>query len=127
MKTFPRWRLRDVETPAILLDDLVRAVDESGGVHREDLVTGDRLIVATRNSIYSLTLRDSGSFLVTGGVFARRGLGSVTVRVLGCSAGGHALITRCIAAPGLFLELGDGTRTTRIRHVRVVSSPTSRA
>ena len=36
----------------------------------------------------------------------------------GCTAGGRALFTTLIAAPGLFLELGDGTRTTRIRRVR---------
>jgi hypothetical protein len=114
--------MKDADTPAILLDDLVRAADDVPGVRRDDLSVGDRLLVATRNSIYSLTLRETGSFLVTGGVFERTGRGAVTLDVVGCSVGGHAVLTRCVAAPGLFLELGDGTRTTRIRQVRVVSS-----
>jgi len=33
-------------------------------------------------------------------------------------AGGHALLTDHVAAPGLFLELSNGVRTTRILNVR---------
>jgi hypothetical protein len=43
------------------------------------------------------------------------------VEVLGCTAGGHALFTDVVAAHGMFLELSDGTRTTRIRSVRRLS------
>ncbi len=105
---------------AIPIDDLAQAADVVGGVRRRDLEHGDRVIVSTKNSVYSLTARADGSFDVSGGWFEREGSGSATVEVLGCTAGGHALFTEHIAAPGLFLEFGDGLRTTRIRTVRAI-------
>lgn len=103
---------------AIPIDDLAEAAGVVGGVHRKDLESGDRVIVSTKNSVYSLTARADGSFDVSGGWFEREGEGAVTAEVLGCTAGGHALFTDHIAAPGLFMEFADGLRTTRIRTVR---------
>ena len=107
--------------PALPLDSLVSAADELEGVRRGDLAPGDRLLVSTKNSIYSLVTRADGRFDISGGRFARdpeAGGSTRTLEVHGCTAGGHALFTRIVAAPGLFLELSDGTRTTRIRRVR---------
>ncbi|MEO7795394.1 MAG: hypothetical protein ABIV06_11540 [Thermoanaerobaculia bacterium] len=109
--------------PTLGLDALVSAADELGGVRRRDLAPGDRLLVSTKNSIYSLVFRVDGCFEISGGRFARdpqTGSCTQTLAVHGCSAGGHALFTTIVAAPGLFLELGDGTRTTRIRKVRLI-------
>ena len=105
---------------AIGIDDLASAAEVVGGVRRKDLGAGDRVIVSTRNSVYSLTARSDGAFDVSGGWFAREGAGARTVEVVGCTAGGHAVFTEHVAAPGLFLEFGDGLRTTRIRTVRRV-------
>ena len=107
--------------PALALGALVSAADALEGVRRQDLAPGDRLLVSTKNSIYSLVARADGQFEVSGGRFAREptsGGGPQIVAVNGCTAGGHALFSAIVAAPGLFLELGDGTRTTRIRRVR---------
>lgn len=106
------------ELKAIPIDDLAEAAGVVGGVKRGDLETGDRVIVSTRNSVYSLIARTDGAFEASGGWFEREGSGSVTIEVLGCTAGGHALFTGHIAAPGLFMEFADGLRTTRIRTVR---------
>lgn len=103
---------------AISIEDLAGAAGIVGGVRRHELHPGDRIIVSTKNSVYSLTARADGSFDASGGWFEREGGGSATVEVLGCTAGGHALFTEHIAAPGLFMEFGDGLRTTRIRTVR---------
>ena len=103
---------------AIPIDDLAEAAGLAGGVRRRDLDPGDRVIVSTKNSVYSLTARTDGSFDVSGGWFERHGSGSTTVEILGCTAGGHALLTDHIAVPGLFMEFDDGLRTTRIRTVR---------
>jgi len=59
------------------------------------------VIVSTKNSVYSLIARADGTFEVSGGWFEREGEGTVTVEILGCTAGGHALFTDHIAAPGL--------------------------
>ena len=106
---------------AISIEDLASAAEIVGGVKRRDLGAGDRVVVSTRNSVYSLTAQADGSFEVSGGWFEREGAGMVRVEVLGCTAGGHALFTEHIAAPGLFMEFADGLRTTRIRTVRWIA------
>jgi len=106
---------------AIPIDELAEAAEVVGGVRRQDLEVGDRIIVSTKNSVYSLTARIDGTFEVSGGWFEREGEGAVSVEVLGCTAGGHALFTDHIAAPGLFMEFADGLRTTRIRTVRCIA------
>ena len=50
-----------------------------------------------------------------------------TMCLAGCTWGGSALLTRMIAAPGMFLEFGNRVRTTRIRevrHLRAAAAPT---
>ncbi len=111
---------------AIPIDDLAAAVEIVGGVRRQELDRGDRVIVSTKNSVYSLTAAADGSFEVSGGWFEREGSGSARVEILGCTAGGHAIFTDHIAAPGFFLEFADGLRTTRIRTVRLISGETRR-
>jgi hypothetical protein len=106
---------------AIPIDDLAEAAEVVGGVRRQDIEHGDRIIVSTKNSVYSLIARVDGSFEVSGGWFEREGEGTVAVEILGCTAGGHALFTDHIAAPGLFMEFADGLRTTRIRTVRLIA------
>jgi hypothetical protein len=106
---------------AIPIDNLAEAAGIVGGVRRSELESGDRVIVSTKNSVYLLTVRADGSFDVSGGWFERQGSGPTTVAVLGCTAGGHALFTEHIAAPGLFMEFADGLRTTRIRTVRRIA------
>ncbi|MEJ2582501.1 MAG: hypothetical protein P8127_12840 [Acidobacteriota bacterium] len=113
-------RARPLE--AIPIDDLAEAAGVVGGVRRKDLEIGDRVIVSTKNSVYSLGYRGDGLFDVRVGWFEREGEGAVTIEVLGCTAGGHALFSEHIAAPGLFMEFADGLRTTRIRTVRLISA-----
>ena len=103
---------------AIPIDDLAEVAGIVGGVRRQDLANGDRIVVSTKNSVYSLVFRGDGLFDVSGGWFQREGSGLDTVEILGCTAGGHALFSDHIAVPGLFLEFADGLRTTRIRTVR---------
>jgi hypothetical protein len=109
---------------SIAIDDLAATASMVGGVRRRDLDPGDRVIVSTKNSVYSLIARADGSFDVSGGWFERHGSGSATVEILGCTAGGHALLTDHIAVPGLFMEFVDGLRTTRIRTVRRIGGET---
>ncbi|MCG6948333.1 MAG: hypothetical protein LJE93_05385 [Acidobacteria bacterium] len=107
---------------AIPIDDLAEAAVAVGGVRRSELESGDRVIVSTKNSVYSLVVRGDGLFDISGGWFEREGTGPDSIEVLGCTAGGHALFSDHIAAPGLFMEFADGLRTTRIRTVRLISA-----
>jgi len=110
---------------AVPIDGLTKLAVRVGGVRRRDLAPGDRVIVSTKNSIYSLTAQADGSFLVVGGWFEREGHGSTQSEVRGCTAGGRALFTDHIAAPGLFMEFEDGLQTTRIRRVRRIAGDRS--
>ena len=103
---------------AIPLDGLTEAADLVDGVRRRDLDPGDRVVISTRNSVYSLTARADGTFEAMGGWFEREGEGTTRVEIRGCTAGGHAIFTDQIAAVGLFMEFDDGLRTTRIKSVR---------
>jgi len=103
---------------AITIDGLTEAADLVDGVRRRDFDPGDRIIISTKNSVYSLTVRADGSFDVSGGWFEREGAGPSRVEIRGCTAGGHAIFTDHIAVRGLFMEFADGLRTTRIRSVR---------
>ena len=103
---------------AVALDGLTEAADLVDGVKRRDLDSGDRIIISTKNSVYSLTARADGMFDVSGGWFEREGEGETRVEIRGCTAGGHAIFTDHIAAKGLFMEFADGLRTTRIKSVR---------
>ena len=58
---------------------------------------------------------DDGNFVVEGGWFSREGGPPRRVGVAGCSFGGSAIWSQVVAAPGLFLEFGNGGRTTRIQ------------
>ncbi len=110
--------LNTQQRAALPLATLAAAADRIAGVRRAELSAGDRLLVATRNSIYILTSLADGLFQISGGFFERQGRAAVRLAVAGCTAGGRALFRDIIAAPGLFLEFSDGTHTTRIRHVR---------
>jgi len=103
---------------AIHLDGLTEAAELVEGVRRRDLDPGDRIVISTKNSVYSLTARADGDFDVSGGWFEREGRGPTRVGIVGCTAGGHAVFSDHVAAVGLFMEFSDGLRTTRIRSVR---------
>jgi hypothetical protein len=106
--------------PWVPLDQLASAVASVEGVRAEDLQSGDWLIVRTRNSTYALRANGDGTFEASGGWFHSQPASGTRVRVMGCTWGGSALLTRMIAAPGMFLEFGNNVRTTRIREVRVL-------
>jgi len=105
---------------AVALDGLTEAADLVDGVKRRDLDPGDRIVISTKNSVYSLTARVDGLFDVSGGWFEREGEGETRVEIRGCTAGGHAIFTDHVAAKGLFMEFADGLRTTRIKSVRLI-------
>jgi hypothetical protein len=89
-------------------------------VRKRDLSIGDRVIVRTRNSIYTLISLGGDSFLVSGGWYESHGRSPAAVDVHGCTYGGSAIRSDLVAAPGLFLELSDFVLTTRIRAVGVI-------
>ena len=89
-------------------------------VRAGDVQPGDWLIVRTRNSTYALRANGDGTFDATGGWFAKKEQSGVRLRIAGCTWGGSVLLTRILAAPGMFLEFANHVRTTRICEVRLI-------
>jgi hypothetical protein len=102
------------------LESLASSAACVDGVRAGDVQPGDWVIIRTKNSTYSLLVNDDGTFDATGGWFSREDQPGTRLRVAGCTWGGSALLTRMIAAPGMFLEFANNVRTTRIREVRVL-------
>jgi hypothetical protein len=98
------------------LSDNARTID---GIWADDVEPGDRLIVHTQNSMYSLTALPNGLFRVSGGWFSAQGLDEVELRIVGCTWGGRAILTRLIAAPGMCIEFDNTVQTTSVREVRL--------
>ena len=95
-------------------------LDETGLVRKNQLELGDRVIVKTRNSTYSLCALGDDTFAVSGGWFERGGETPTLVTVNGCTYGGTVIRHDVVAGPGLFLEFGNNVLTTRIQDVRVL-------
>lgn len=100
-----------------LLSEHARTID---GIRAGDVEAGDRLVVRTRHSLYTLTALGNGVFRVAGGWFAANAQESDEVRIVGCTWGGRAILTNLVAAPGMCIEFDNSVRTTSVRDVRLL-------
>jgi len=102
----------------------VRAIAESAvslqQVRRRDLRCGDRVLVRTGNSSYTIWVLAKDLYWVWGGWFDRKGVAPQRVTIKGCTWGGRALKCDVVAARGLRLEFGNCVLTTPIQEVRVI-------
>jgi hypothetical protein len=114
-----RIEIRDRSRLVRTLGAVVQHANLSGAVRKDDLQFGDRVIVRTRNSVYSLWSLGGDEFAVSGGWFDQHGSSPMKVTVNGCTYGGSMIRFDVVAAPGLFLEFGNSVATTRIKEVRV--------
>lgn len=89
-------------------------------VRKKDLRCGDRVLVTTRNSVYTICALGDGQYRVWGGWFDREGLSAERVGINGCTWGGSAIKYDIVAACGLHLEFANRVLTTRIQHIRVI-------
>jgi hypothetical protein len=106
------------------VEALVQMTAVLESIRKEDLRRGDRILVATENSIYSISVLDEATYSVSGGWFDRQGLSPVRTSIAGCTWGGSAIKRDIVAACGLRLEFGNRVVTTRIRQVRLIRSGT---
>ena len=88
-------------------------------VRKADLRPGDRILVVTCNSIYSLQVIEDGFYRVSGGWFDKKGLSPTKTTITGCTWGGSAIKLDIVAACGLRLEFGNRVITSPIRKVFV--------
>lgn len=102
------------------LTGIAAAAPDVQGIWARDLRPGDWVMVRTKNSVYSLAALGDGRFAASGGWFAAEGAQGTSVRVVGCTWGGTAILTGLVAAPGMCIEFDNGVCTTRVREVRLM-------
>jgi hypothetical protein len=99
-----------------LLDHLGR-IDT---VRKTDLRIGDRLVVETENSIYTIRVHGDSTYSISGGWFDLQGISPARLSISGCTWGGSVIKCDIVAACGLRLEFGNRVVTSRIREVRLI-------
>jgi hypothetical protein len=111
---------KPVKIAARTLDAIVQQVSSAEPVRKADLQCGDRVLVTTKNSVYTICVLGGDLYSVSGGWFDRKGLSPHRTTINGCTWGGSAISCDIVAAPGLYLEFDNHLRTTRIQQVRVI-------
>ena len=99
---------------------IVKHVDRLHAVRKADLEFGDRVLVTTANSTYSIHVLEDGLYSISGGWFDRHGLSPLKTTITGCTWGGSAIKLDILAACGLHLEFGNRVVTSGIKRVQVV-------
>lgn len=111
---------------AYTLDALVEHAGSLEEIRKDELRSGDRVVVTTRNSRYTIWALGDGHYWVWGGWFDRRGVSPCRVTINGCTWGGSAIKHDILVARGLFLEFGNRVLTTRIQNVCVIPAQAER-
>jgi hypothetical protein len=102
------------------LSAIVDNADQLEAVYKSDLELGDRLVVTTRNSTYSIHFFEEGHYTVTGGWFDLHGLSPTNIAINGCTWGGRAIKEDLLAASGLHLEFENNVVTSRILQFQII-------
>ena len=89
-------------------------------VQKSELRRGDRVVVATENSVYCINVLGDSTYSVWGGWFDRQGVSPVRLSISGCTWGGSVIKQDIVAACGLRLEFGNRVVTSRIQAIRVI-------
>jgi hypothetical protein len=100
-----------------LLLDQVGRIDT---VRKNELRIGDRLVVSTENSVYTIRVDGDATYSISGGWFDLQGLSPARISISGCTWGGSVIKCDIVAACGLRLEFGNRVVTSRIREVRLI-------
>ena len=104
------------------LGAIVKQTDQLAAVRKNELRFGDRVVVTTRNSTYSIHVLKNEQYAISGGWVDKEGLSPMTTNINGCTWGGSAIKVDIVAAYGLHLEFGNRVVTSRIKEFNVVRS-----
>ena len=102
------------------LSAFVDATSRVDRICRQEVNLGDRVLVTTRNAVYSILAIENGYYLVSGGWFDRRGISPTRTAITGCTLGGSMINVDTLAACGLCLEFGNGVVTSRIKKIAII-------
>lgn len=86
-------------------------------VRKNQLKSGDQVILKTHNSTYIIRVDADGKYIVSGGWFDKNNMSPTKTTINGCTWGGSVIKTDIVAACGLFLEFGNRLKTSRIKEI----------
>ena len=109
-----------VGVPVRTLSAILRHAEANPAVRKADLQSGDEVVIATENSVYSIVVADDSTYMVRGGWFDREGQAPVRIPINGCTWGGSIIQTGVLAARGLRLEFANRVVTSPIRGFMVI-------
>jgi hypothetical protein len=92
-------------------------------VKKNQLKSGDHIILKTYNSTYKIMVDSDGKYIVSGGWFDKNNMSPLKTTINGCTWGGSVIKTDIIAACGLFLEFGNKLKTSRIKEIFIFPMP----
>ena len=95
---------------------------EARSVARQEVLPGDSILVRTKNSVYSMRLKEDGMFCVSGGWFRRKGKEQSPTAVVGCSFGGSMIRIDIVVACGFSIEFSNRVITSPVRSFFVFRS-----
>ncbi len=94
--------------------------EQCEAIRKTELRRGDRVVVETENSVYTIRVADDSNYEIAGGWFDRNGGAPARTAINGCTWGGSIIQTRVVAARGLRLEFANRVVTSPIRQFWVV-------
>ena len=116
----PQRKEKDMTIYHRTLGAIVEDAGRLREVTKKELDFGDRVLVITANSTYSIEVIGDGLYSVSGGWFDRQGLSPSMTTINGCSWGGSAIKLDIVAARGLHLEFGNGVMTSAVRSIYLI-------
>ncbi|MFQ5648977.1 MAG: hypothetical protein ACE5IY_03465 [bacterium] len=104
------------------LDYPARETEPLQEIRKSDLSIGDRVVLQTINTTYSIRVVKDDIYLVSGGWFDQNRLSPMKTTIVGCTWGGSAVKQDLVAACGLCVEFGNQVVTTPIQRICVIPS-----
>jgi hypothetical protein len=89
-------------------------------VRKDELHTGDWIIIRTVKSKYTLHVIGDGTYEASGGWFDKNGLTNVRIGVAGATWGGSAIMPHIVAACGMRVEFRNRMITSTVRSIVVM-------
>jgi hypothetical protein len=105
---------------AYSLEKIVNNALRLDQIPKDGLQAGDKVLITTQNSVYSIHVLENGVYQVSGGWFDKNGVSPMTITINGCTWGGKIIKKDIIAALGLCLEFGNRLVTSPIQKACVI-------
>lgn len=101
------------------LTHIVRASLRLSSLRKDEVSSGDWVIIRTMQSEYNLKVLADGLYEVRGGWFDRKGCAPVRVGISGATWGGSAIMPRVLAACGMSVEFRNRLITSPVQSITV--------